>query len=244
MAELTRTLPNMRDRDGSVPVWQLARKSPAHSREQSYLIVKRGMDIVVASVALVILAPLLALVALAIKIDSHGPVLFLQERMGYDRRRRVQKEFTIFKFRSMAHKCDQTVHERVVAEFVNGKPPAADELAKPKYDRRVTRVGRMLRATSLDELPQLLNVFRGEMSLVGPRPVPLYEVAQYKPWHWQRLEAVPGITCLWQVELRGQSGIDDMVNLDVKYIQEQSLATDLRILARTVGAVVSGRGAV
>jgi len=246
MAEIVRELPILADGAGRIVEWELTDHKAPRRKVQVYPLVKRAFDVVVAAVMLVLLAPVWVLIALAIKLDSHGPVFYFQKRMGYDRRRRTQKEFTIWKFRSMVQNCDQTIHQRVVAEFVNGngKTAEADGLIKPKHDSRVTRVGRLLRATSLDELPQLVNVLKGEMTLVGPRPVPLYEVAQYKPWHWRRLEAVPGITCLWQVELRGQSGIDDMVSLDVKYIEQQSFWMDLKILFRTVGAVISGRGAV
>jgi lipopolysaccharide/colanic/teichoic acid biosynthesis glycosyltransferase len=246
MAQLAEQLPSIQERTAWLPLGEAAIRSRTHRHIRLYPLLKRALDILVSSAALVALSPILAVIALAIALDSRGSVLYMQRRMGYDARRRAPKEFTIWKFRSMVSNADQSVHQRVVAEFVNGngKTAGADGVIKPKHDTRVTRVGRFLREHSLDELPQFVNVLKGEMTLVGPRPVPLYEVAQYKPWHWRRLEAVPGITCLWQVELRGQSGIDDMVNLDVKYIQEQSLWTDVKILARTVGAVLSGRGAV
>ncbi len=211
-----------------------------------YLWIKRLMDVAISAAALVLLTPVMLAIALAIKLDSRGPVIFSHERAGYDWRRRRLTTFKMHKFRSMYHNSDQSLHEQHVRDWIRGRlEQAGDEkgLVKLTKDPRITRVGRFIRKTSLDELPQLWNVLVGEMSLVGPRPVPLYEVAEYQPWHRGRLEATPGITCLWQVEGRGQVGLDEMVRMDLEYIEHRSLWLDLKILLRTIPVVLSGRGA-
>jgi lipopolysaccharide/colanic/teichoic acid biosynthesis glycosyltransferase len=227
-------------------VWEQYPTSPVARQDRPYLWMKRVLDISIAGLTMILLLPLLILVAFLIVLDSPGPALFIQERMGYDACHRKQKSFRMLKFRSMYSNSDQSVHQKLVAELVNNPDRSVEHgtLVKLSNDERVTRVGRILRRTSLDEIPQLWNVLRGEMSLVGPRPVPLYEVAEYGARHMRRLGAVPGITCLWQVELRGQSGIEDMVRLDVQYIEQQSIWLDVRILLSTVSVVVSGHGAV
>ncbi len=233
-------------------VWGVERKSPptirARQANRVYLWTKRMIDLVVSSLALLFLAPLVAVIAMLIKMDSPGPVIFSQERAGYDWRRRKHRVFRVHKFRSMAHNCDQTVHEQHVRDWIRGhkggtatKDP--EQLVKLANDRRITRVGHILRKTSLDELPQLWNVLIGEMSMVGPRPVPLYEIAEYEPWHRKRLDVTPGITCLWQVRGRGQTSLDEMVRMDLEYIQHRSLWLDVKILLKTVPVVLSGRGA-
>jgi lipopolysaccharide/colanic/teichoic acid biosynthesis glycosyltransferase len=214
-----------------------------------YFLAKRSMDFAIAALALITLIPLLALIALAIKIDSPGPVIFRQERMGWDWRKRRLRPFVMLKFRTMYHNCDQTVHEEFVrkwAEESNGKGGTTEHVKTKEMalDRRVTKAGRWLRKTSLDELPQLWNVVKDDMSLVGPRPVPLYEADLYQPWQRLRLEATPGITGLWQVTARGQVSLDDWVRLDVDYIEHQCLWLDLKILLLTVPTVLSSTGAV
>jgi lipopolysaccharide/colanic/teichoic acid biosynthesis glycosyltransferase len=155
----------------------------------------------------------------------------------------------MLKFRSMRVDADPALHMAHVARLIGGNVhpdelgTGGGETLKMRNDPRVTRVGRVLRKLSLDELPQLFNVLRGEMSLVGPRPPLPYEVALYKDWHRRRLEALPGITGLWQVEARNRVSFDEMVRLDLRYIEEQSLWLDLKILARTPLAVLTGRGA-
>lgn len=218
-----------------------------HSK-RLYLRIKRLMDVTLSFILLILLSPILLLLALLIKLDSPGPVIFAQERMGHDWRSRTQHRFILYKFRSMYHNCDESVHREHVDERIRGQKGARSSshdarLAKLTNDGRVTRVGRILRRTSLDELPQLWNVLRGEMSLVGPRPVPLYEVAAYEPWHKQRLQATAGITGLWQVKGRGTATLDEMARLDIEYINRQSLLLDLKILLLTIPAVISGRGA-
>ncbi len=216
------------------------------------LYLKRVMDFVLSLVLLVALAPIMALIAILIKLDSPGPVLFAQERVGA--RPRVRngaveweiRNFVILKFRTMVDNADPSLHQEHVKAFVEGRLASlgdGDAEFKLQDDPRVTRVGRILRKTSLDELPQLLNVLKGEISLVGPRPVPTYEVAGYQPWHRERLAALPGITGLWQVKGRSRLSFEEMVRLDIEYVRNQSLWLDLQILFLTIPAVLSGRGA-
>jgi lipopolysaccharide/colanic/teichoic acid biosynthesis glycosyltransferase len=215
---------------------------------------KRGLDVILAAAFLLVLSPLLLLITLCIQFDSTGPVIFKQERVGSQRRRRGGRTeweirtFTVYKFRTMTQNADQSVHEAFTKAFVTGqldstRSGTSSALYKLTHDRRVTGVGRLLRKTSLDELPQLWNVVKGDMSLVGPRPVPVYETEQYKSWHWQRLAATPGLTGLWQVCGRSQVSYDDMIRLDLDYIAHQSIWGDLQILLMTIPAVLLGRGA-
>ncbi|MHB1295047.1 MAG: sugar transferase [Anaerolineae bacterium] len=220
-----------------------AEDSAVQRNRAGYFQAKRMMDVIGAATMLILLAPLMLLIAIAIKLDSPGPVFFRQKRMGFRWRDRSLETFDIWKFRSMQWNCDQRPHELYVQKWINGEVLDTDKAAKLTNDSRTTRVGRFLRKLSIDELPQLFNVLRGEMSLVGPRPVPLYEVAQYKPWHRKRLEATPGMTGLWQIKGRAQVTIDEMARLDIEYITRQSLWVDLRIAVLTVPAVLSGRGA-
>jgi lipopolysaccharide/colanic/teichoic acid biosynthesis glycosyltransferase len=213
---------------------------------------KRLIDLILASLLFLFLLPLMLLVAVAIKLDTPGPVFFVHQRVGVKRRSEAGRtswevrEFPFYKFRSMVNGADQSLHQGHIRAFVQGQLPVNDGgCAKFKIanDLRITRVGRVLRRTSLDELPQLLNVFRGEMSLVGPRPVPPYEVAEYQTSEMERLAALPGITGLWQVNGRGELPFAEMMRLDREYVRNQSLWLDCRILAATIPAVVSGRGA-
>jgi exopolysaccharide biosynthesis polyprenyl glycosylphosphotransferase len=197
---------------------------------------KRIMDIVLASIMLVAALPVMLLLAMAIKLDSPGPIIFRQTRVGRGGRR-----FTFYKFRSMYHNSDPQVHQQFVRNLINGNH--SGKIYKLAEDKRITRVGRFLRRTSLDELPQLWNVLKGDMSLVGPRPPIPYEVAEYKEWHKQRLTVTPGLTGLWQVTARSSVSFDEMVALDLEYVRRQSLALDIKILLLTIPAVLSGRGA-
>lgn len=216
------------------------------------LVCKRCLDVTLAAVMLVVLMPLLLLIALLIKLDSPGPVIFVQDRVGARRRTSAGRTtweirtFRLYKFRSMVDKADDSIHRAYIKAFVDGQVEASDANGtkfKLTNDRRVTRVGRVLRKSSLDELPQLVNVLKGEMSLVGPRPVPAYEVAEYKPWHRERLAALPGITGAWQVSGRCQVSFEDMIRMDIDYVRNRSLWLDVQILLLTVPAVLSGRGA-
>jgi lipopolysaccharide/colanic/teichoic acid biosynthesis glycosyltransferase len=203
------------------------------------------VDASIALTALLLLLPWLLAIAFAIKLDSDGPVLFRQCRVGYDRRRRRVREFTIYKFRTMRQDADGAVHRAHMRDIIHNKvaPSAHRPSLKMTNDRRVTRVGRILRATSLDELPQLINVLLGNMSLVGPRPALPYEVELYEEWHRRRLQAPPGITGWWQVMGRNRVSFDDMVRMDLYYVEHRSLSLDFKILFLTPRAVLSGKGA-
>jgi exopolysaccharide biosynthesis polyprenyl glycosylphosphotransferase len=195
--------------------------------------IKRAIDATVASALLVVLAPVYLLLALAIKLDDpSGPVLYGQKRVG-----RSGRYFTAWKFRSMRRNADALLEDLLDRNEADGP------IFKMRQDPRRTRVGRYLRRWSLDELPQIWNVLTGDMSLVGPRPPTPREVAQYDQWHLQRLEAPPGITGLWQVSGRSELGFDEMVMMDITYIENWSLGLDLRILLRTIPAVLGGKGA-
>ena len=213
------------------------------SSRRLYFASKRLIDIVGAALALILFSPVMLLIAIAIKLDSPGKVIFAQERMGYDPHTRKRRPFIMYKFRSMYQDCDQSAHRNYVKAWIRGDLEKNHEMKKLTNDHRVTRVGRILRKTSLDELPQFWNVLLGDMSLVGPRPVPLYEVAEYEPWHMKRLEATPGITGLWQVKGRGWVTLDEMANLDIEYIHRQSLGLDLAIILLTIPVMISRRGA-
>jgi lipopolysaccharide/colanic/teichoic acid biosynthesis glycosyltransferase len=223
-------------------------------RQRRYFACKRALDIVLTLMILLLLWPLMVLIAVLIKLDSSGPVFFVQERVGARRRWRADDmgwdvcAFPCYKFRSMFYGADQSLHKAYTEAFVEGRAAkmgedAAGGLFKLVNDPRVTRVGRILRKSSMDELPQLLNVLKGEMSLVGPRPVPTYEVAQYNPQQWERVTVWPGLTGLWQVYGRCQVTFDDMVRMDLEYIRRQSLWLDVKILTLTLPAIFSGKGA-
>ena len=196
-------------------------------------------------IALVTLAPLFAVIAILIKLDSEGPVFFIQERVGFDPATGEVKSFSCFKFRSMRNRADTALHQAHMARLIQGRqdPLPAGSSAKMSRDPRITRVGHVLRHTSLDELPQLINVVRGEMSIVGPRPALPYEVAMYQEWHRGRLLAVPGLTGWWQVRGRNQVRFDEAVSMDLFYVQNRSLWLDIKIMLLTPWAVISGRGA-
>ena len=223
------------------PVFEELRGSQGHSVVRDAA--KRMLDIVGSLALLIVLSPVLALIAVLVKLTSSGPVFFRQDRVGAS-----LKPFTMLKFRTMRVNADHELHRQFVTEFINAgadaSPTADNGLFKIVNDPRVTSVGGALRKSSLDELPQLWNVLRGDMSLVGPRPPLSYEVEQYKRWHYRRvLEAKPGITGLWQVAGRSQTNFDDMVRLDLQYVQNQSAWTDIKILLATPRAVISGKGA-
>ncbi|HEV3278028.1 MAG TPA: sugar transferase [Terriglobia bacterium] len=203
--------------------------------------VKRSMDVAGSLMAIILFSPVFALIAAAIKLTSKGPALFRQERVG-----QYGIPFTFLKFRSMHFRAGPEIHEAYVKQFIMGRVPSADraEPFKLRNDPRITPLGKVLRKTSLDELPQLLNVLKGEMSLVGPRPPVPYEVEVYDRWHRRRvLEAKPGITGLWQISGRSKTEFDDMVRLDLQYAVARSLWLDVKILAKTPWAVLSGEGA-
>ncbi len=209
------------------------------------MLVKRSFDLTVASLMLGLLFPLFLFISLLIKVFSPGPILFRQVRAG-----QYGREFTMCKFRTMVLETDDSIHREYATNFIQGKSldfkdekKANDEVFKMTTDPRVTPIGALLRRTSLDELPQLLNVLRGEMSIVGPRPPIFYELNHYKEWHRKRLQAKPGLTGLWQVSGRSSVPFDEMVLLDLYYIDHWSLKTDMEILFRTVPVVLFGEGA-
>lgn len=200
---------------------------------------KRLLDVVGAGAGLLVLSPLFAVVALLIRLDSRGSVFFRQERAGLD-----GEPFEMFKFRTMRHGTSEHRHREYVQGLVNGKREARSDIGVYKLtsDDRVTRVGRFLRRSSLDELPQLINVLRGEMSLVGPRPAISYEVQLYEEWQRKRLDCRPGITGLWQVSGRNRLTYRQMCELDVRYIRDWSFLGDLRILLKTIPVVLTNSG--
>ena len=205
------------------------------------LVIKRAIDIVGATLALLLFSPALVVIAAVIKLTSKGPILFKQQRLG-----QYGVRFTFLKFRSMHHKNDATIHRAYVRQLIsangeNRHSGDAPAVYKIKNDPRVTPFGRFLRKSSLDEVPQFINVLKGEMSLVGPRPPIPYEVENYDFWHRRRfLEVKPGITGLWQVEGRSRVEFDDMVRLDIKYARTWSPWLDIKILLRTPGALLRG----
>ena len=210
-----------------------------------YSSTKRVVDIIGSALGLLLFAPVLLVIALAIKLTSKGPVFFCQQRIG-----QFGTPFVFLKFRSMYLDNDSKIHREYVQQLISGKAERqpsngnSQGVYKLTKDPRVTRVGAFLRRTSLDELPQLYNVLRGEMSLVGPRPAIPYEVAAYEIWHRRRvLEAKPGITGLWQVNGRSRVRFDEMVRLDVRYAVRRSFWLDMKILLLTPRAVIMGEGA-
>ena len=214
-------------------------------RRRSLLVVKRMIDITGSALALILFSPLFLAIALAIKVSSKGPVLFKQQRVG-----QYGQCFKFLKFRSMYVNNDHFVHQKFVTELIasdSKREPSSENgesIFKLKNDDRITRVGRFLRRTSLDELPQLINVLKGEMSLVGPRPAIPYELAAYQTWHRRRvLETKPGITGMWQVTGRSRVRFDEMVRMDLRYAMSWSPWLDLKILLLTPLAVIRGNGA-
>jgi exopolysaccharide biosynthesis polyprenyl glycosylphosphotransferase len=196
--------------------------------------VKRTFDIALSSILLIILLPLFLLVSVLIKLDSRGPVFFIQERVGLNKRR-----FHLFKFRTMIQDAEHLRDQLAELNEVSGP------VFKIKHDPRLTRVGKWLRKLSIDELPQLINVFIGEMSLVGPRPLPVVDYNGFnKDWYNRRFSVRPGITCIWQINGRNNISFDRWMELDMNYIDNWSLSLDLKIILKTIPAVVSCKGAV
>jgi lipopolysaccharide/colanic/teichoic acid biosynthesis glycosyltransferase len=219
--------------------------------DELYMLSKRLLDVLLALALIVLLAPLMALIAIAIKLDSRGPVIFKQRRVLGDQslgddQEPGERTFEFFKFRTMVHRADQSLHQKYVENLINGNGKQCEENGQKLYkltrDPRITQMGRWLRRTSLDELPQLLNILRGDMTFVGPRPAIPYEVKQYKPWHMYRLTVTQGLTGLWQVMGRNELSFDAMVQLDIEYVRRRSLALDIKILLATIPAVLLRRG--
>jgi exopolysaccharide biosynthesis polyprenyl glycosylphosphotransferase len=224
------------DQIGALPMIRLFRE-PLSSAAR---IAKRASDIIIASVAITLLSPLWIIIALVIKLDSRGAIFYKQERVGMDGR-----IFLFYKFRTMRAGTDDAAHREYQQKYIAGRVEAMlVEGERPAYklvsDARITRVGRLLRRLSLDELPQLFNVLRGDMSIVGPRPPIPYEVEAYQLWHRKRLDMKPGVTGLWQVSGRNRLTFDEMVRLDLFYIENWSLLLDLKIILRTLPVMLRG----
>lgn len=198
---------------------------------------RRLLDITVSTISLILFSPVILLIAVAIKIDSNGPVFFRQERIGYK-----GKRFILYKFRSMHANNDSTIHKNYVKELIKGKTES-NGIYKITDDPRVTKVGRILRRSSLDELPQLYNILKGDMSVVGPRPALEYETEVYELWHRTRVACKPGLTGKWQIEGRSSTSFDNMVRMDLGYISKRSLLTDVKIMFRTPWALLTTKGA-
>ena len=214
---------------------KLAREDPERSFLGEFSI--RAADIVGASVGLLVLSPLFLVIACVLRIESHGPILFRQQRPGLN-----GTLFPLLKFRTMVHRAEEA---RIQLAALNEQSPG---LFKIRKDPRVTRVGKILRRTSLDEAPQLFNVLMGQMSLVGPRPLPVRDLeeldeAKYRFWLERRVRVLPGITGFWQIRGRSELNTDEMADLDIRYLESRSLATNLVVLLKTIPAVISGRGA-
>ena len=197
-----------------------------------YEAIKRLIDIICSFVGILVLSPLFIIIAIIVKFTSKGPVFFSQKRVG-----RNGKEFDMYKFRSMV----------VNAEELKEKLAAQNEMSGPMFkmkdDPRVTKVGKFIRKTSIDELPQLWNILKGDMSLVGPRPSLPKEVAQFEDWMYKRLEVKPGLTCYWQVSGRNNIDFEDWMKLDVKYVKERNLWIDIKLIFKTVGVLFGDKNA-
>lgn len=220
--------------------WMVIERSNVKLYKPYYQATKRLFEITICFLLIPVAVPIGLLIAFAIRLTSPGPVMFIQERIG-----KGGRPFNMYKFRTMYHNINKTDHQAFMKAFVNGQvqEQTSHQVFKPFKSTEVTKVGRFLRKTSLDELPQLINVFRGEMSFIGPRPNVPWEVEEYHGWHKERLEVMPGITGLAQV--RGRSGItfDRIVEYDIEYVEKQSLLLDSKIIWWTIASVIFGKGA-
>ena len=229
---------------------------PATTGQNAYYLIKRIGDVILAGGLLLFLSPIMFLISALIYVYSPGPIFFIQERVGAKRvcvggKNYWKPEiFRCYKFRTMKVNVDSTIHQNYVRALIENNKKQMSEIQgmdtptrKLLNDPRIIRPGRLLRKFSLDELPQLWNVLRGEMSMIGPRPAIPYEVEIYKTWHMKRLEALPGITGLQQVTARSISDFDEQVKLDIEYINNQSLWLDIKIALKTPFAIISTRGA-
>lgn len=208
---------------------------------QIYPLVKRLAEFLFSIVLLIVFAPLFFLLTMAIRLDSPGPALFRQIRIGKD-----GKPFTFYKFRSMYNNIDRNAHAAFMTAYINGQvseDASKESIFKPIQKNQITRMGQILRKTSLDELPQLINILRGEMSFIGPRPNVPAEVEAYKDWHNKRLQVLPGITGWAQINGRSAIVFDQIVHYDIEYVENAGLMMDLKVLWYTVPAVLLGRGA-
>ncbi|MBC2581553.1 sugar transferase [Clostridium sp. DJ247] len=203
-----------------------------YEKSTGYYVAKRIIDFLGALFGIIVLSPVIVITAIAIKMDSKGPVVFLQKRVGKN-----GTTFYMYKFRSMVTDAEEILHK------LKDKNEMTGPMFKMKNDPRVTKVGRVIRKTSIDELPQLFNVLKGEMSLVGPRPNLPREVAKFSDYHKLKLLAKPGLTCYWQVMGRSSIGFEEWMELDIRYIEERSLWVDLKLIFRTVGVLFGDKNA-
>jgi lipopolysaccharide/colanic/teichoic acid biosynthesis glycosyltransferase len=205
----------------------------------NYLRAKRAIDILFTLLIFIPLCIIIAIVAIFIRLDSEGSIFYRQKRIGQN-----GVEFEMLKFRSMYENCDDALHRLAIQRYMEGQKLAENVTTGYKQidDPRITRVGRFIRKTSIDELPQFFNVLRGEMTLVGPRPPVPYEVEHYSSYDWLRLSSKPGLTGLWQVYGRSQVPFQSMVKMDIEYLMHQSLREDLKLIALTIPVMITGRG--
>ncbi|MBC7327423.1 sugar transferase [bacterium] len=196
---------------------------------------RRFINLTISFSLLIILLPFLAIIALLVALTSPGPVIFKQKRLG-----KGGKPFTLYKFRTMVHNFDQTIHKNFVAKAISKE--SRNQIYRIDLSPYITPVGKWLRKLSLDELPQFFNVLLGDMNIVGPRPLPIYEAEYFNEWHWQRQQCKPGITGLYQVKARGAVPFDEMVKLDIQYIKRTTLWLDLKIIFATILAVIRKTG--
>ncbi|WP_072990427.1 sugar transferase [Clostridium cavendishii] len=202
------------------------------SNKLIYEFIKRAFDVISALIGLITLSPILLIIAIAIKIDSKGPIIFAQERIGKN-----ESKFKMYKFRSMV------VNAEELKSKISSKNEMDGPMFKIKNDPRITKVGAFIRKTSLDELPQLINVIKGEMSIVGPRPSLAKEVEKFEPWMLRRLEVKPGLTCYWQVQGRNSISFVDWMKLDVKYVEDRNLIIDMVLILKTFKVFLGDKNA-
>lgn len=216
--------------------------SSAEDRRRIYLSISQLLNIIICLPFIPVLLVVMAIIAIAIKLDSPGPVFFVQERVG-----RYGKRFRMYKFRTYSHSHDPKADQAFMKAYISGKVTNTGvttmPLFKPNNQAQITRLGSLLRKTSLDETPQIINILRGEMSLIGPRPNIPWEVETYQLWHTERLDVLPGITGLAQVKGRSNLCFDDLVRYDIHYVRNQSLIMDFKILWWTILTVLTGHGA-
>jgi lipopolysaccharide/colanic/teichoic acid biosynthesis glycosyltransferase len=220
---------------------RLTNSAPREAVEPAWLAtLRRGADILAATTLILLLSPLLVSVGLVIRLSSRGPALFRQRRIGHQ-----GQEFTLFKFRSMRSDADPRGHREYVTALIHGEDAdgGRENLYKLAVDDRITPIGHWIRRWSVDELPQLLNVATGDMTLVGPRPAIPYEVAEYPSWYLRRFAVKPGLTGLWQVSGRSERTYEEMVRLDIEYAEGRTLLLDISILAKTPWVVIGRKGA-
>ena len=207
----------------------------------SYFRAKRILDIVLTLIILIPIGIVIAIFAVLIRIDSKGPIFFRQKRVGVN-----GVEFDMFKLRSMYYNCDDSIHRESIKQYLNGTALNGKTDSGNRYklvnDSRVTRIGRFIRKASIDEFPQFINVLQGNMTLVGPRPPLPYEVAEYDSRDWLRLSGKPGLTGTWQIYGRSRVPFKKMVDMDIEYLEQQSILQDLKLVALTVPVMLNGRG--